>query len=169
MHARSPSDAAGTSAVSLRGVLDSDLPLFFGHQRDPVASQMAAFTVRDPADRGAFESRWIRIRGDASITIKTILAGEEVAGHILSFQAGAQREISYWIGSAYWGRGIATSALTAFLDVDATRPLYARVVNDNAGSRRVLEKCGFTVIGQDHGFANARGTDVDEFILTRWV
>ena len=33
------------------------------------------------------------------------------------------------------------------------------------GSRRVLEKCGFTVIAEVRGFANARGEEIDELVL----
>jgi RimJ/RimL family protein N-acetyltransferase len=43
--------------------------------------------------------------------------------------------------------------------------MYARVAKDNLASRRVLEKCGFTVIGEDKGFANARGQEIDELLL----
>jgi RimJ/RimL family protein N-acetyltransferase len=46
-----------------------------------------------------------------------------------------------------------------------TRPLYARVVKDNIASIRVLEKCGFTISGEDKGFSNSRGVEVEEFIL----
>jgi RimJ/RimL family protein N-acetyltransferase len=48
--------------------------------------------------------------------------------------------VTYWIGRSYWGKGIATDALTAFLAVDRSRPLQARVASDNVASRRVLEK-----------------------------
>jgi hypothetical protein len=33
--------------VVLRDVVDSDLPIFFEHQRDPEAGRMAAFPSRD--------------------------------------------------------------------------------------------------------------------------
>ena len=46
-----------------------------------------------------------------------------------------------------------------------TRPIYARAAKDNIGSLRVLEKCGFMIIGEDTGFANARGKEVEEFLL----
>jgi RimJ/RimL family protein N-acetyltransferase len=62
-----------------------------------------------------------------------------------------QREVGYWIGSEYWGKGIATRALAAFLEHDRTRPLHARVAKHNVASVRVLEKCGFTVIGEGTG------------------
>ena len=68
-------------------------------------------------------------------------------------------------GQRILGKGIATQALSAFLDLLVTRPLYARAAKDNVGSMRVLEKCGFTIAGEDKGFSNARGEEVEEFIL----
>ena len=44
------------------------------------------------------------------------------------------------------GRGIATAALTAFLRLEQTRPLYAGVAKHDAASVRVLQKCGFTFL-----------------------
>ena len=50
---------------------------------------------------------------------------------------------------ATWGRGVATRALAAFLgEAETTRPLFAGVVAHNAGSMRVLEKCGFSRTGE---------------------
>jgi RimJ/RimL family protein N-acetyltransferase len=60
---------------------------------------------------------------------------------------------------------IATKALSEFLRLLKTRPLYARVAKDNIASIRVLEKCGFTISGEDKGFSNARGEEVEEYIL----
>jgi RimJ/RimL family protein N-acetyltransferase len=60
-----------------------------------------------------------------------------------------EREVGYWLGREFWGRGIATEALSQFLGVVKTRPLFAHVAKHNHGSRRVLEKCGFKVIGED--------------------
>jgi RimJ/RimL family protein N-acetyltransferase len=48
----------------------------------------------------------------------------------------------------------------------AVRPLFARVAKDNQASLRVLEKNGFGKVGEDHGFAAARGCEVDEWILS---
>ncbi|MFL5662957.1 MAG: GNAT family N-acetyltransferase [Ktedonobacteraceae bacterium] len=56
-------------------------------------------------------------------------------------------------------------ALSAFLFHVKVRPLYARAAKDNIASLRVLEKCRFTLIGKDKGFSNARGEEVEEFIL----
>lgn len=36
---------------------------------------------------------------------------------------------------------------------------------DNAATLRVLEKCGFVICSQDKGFSNARGEEVEEYLL----
>lgn len=69
--------------------------------------------------------------------------------------------MSYWLGRGYWGKGIATRALSAFLERSQIRPLYARAAKDNIGSIRVLEKCGFKTTGEDNG----HGAEVEEIIL----
>jgi RimJ/RimL family protein N-acetyltransferase len=85
---------------------------------------------------------------------------------VLSIEQFGEREVSYWIGKEYWGRGIATKALTLFLEELKVRPLYARAAKDNVASLRVLAKCGFTFVGEDRGFANARGgVETEEIIL----
>ncbi len=153
-----------TSGVLLREVREADLPAFFEQQLDPAANHMAAFTAKDPADRDAFMAHWTKILSDDSITIKTILFEGHVAGHIAKFERFGKPEVTYWIGKEYWGKGLATQALSEFLDGLKTRPLYARAAKDNIASLRVLEKCGFAISGYDKAFANARGEEVAEAI-----
>jgi RimJ/RimL family protein N-acetyltransferase len=156
---------SSTSYVLLQDVTLADLPTFFEHQLDPTANSMAAFTAREPADRHAFDLHWAKILADESINKKTIIYNDQVAGHILSFEQFGKLSVSYWVGRAYWGRGIATRALSAFLKDLKTRPLYARAAKDNIASLRVLEKCGFKISGEDRGYSNVRGEQVEEFIL----
>ena len=151
--------------IHLREVHSPDVIAFFEHQLDPVARQMAAFTATNPADWEAFRSRWDKILADDSIVARTIVCDGKVAGNIVSFERYGEREVGYWLGREFWGRGVATAALAAFLEDLATRPLYARVVKDNVASRRVLEKCGFEIHSEARGFANARGEEVEEYVL----
>ena len=89
-----------------------------------------------------------------------------MVGSVLSYEEAGKPEVSYWFGREYWGKGFATRALSDFLvHVNLTRPIYARVARGNLGSRRVLEKCGFTIIGKARGFANARGVEIEELLL----
>ncbi|MBB4634260.1 GNAT family N-acetyltransferase [Longimicrobium terrae] len=161
-----PPPHSSPSSLTLREMVDDDLDAFFAQQLDPDANWMAAFTNRDPSDREAFIAHWDRIRLNPTVILRTIVAGEEVAGYVSSYEDEGQPEITYWLGRAYWGRGIATRALAAFLETASTkRPIRARVAQDNLGSLRVLQKCGFIITGEDAGFAKARGRETSEYIL----
>jgi RimJ/RimL family protein N-acetyltransferase len=131
--------------VMLRDVIESDLPVLFEQQQDPDANQMAAFPARD---HDAFMAHWAKILGDNTVGKKTILFDGQVAGNIVSFEQSGLPLVGYWIGKAFWGKGIATKALSAFLEHVKERPLYAMVAKHNLASRRVLEKGGFAVCGE---------------------
>ena len=151
--------------VTLRDVIDTDLSTFFIQQQDPQANYMAAFTARDPSDRDAFDIHWINIMNDQTVILKTILHNGAVAGNIVKFVMFGQPEVGYWIGKEFWGKGIATAALLAFLKVVTIRPLYAAAANDNLASLRVLQKCGFVITGYDRAFSESRGIEIDEALL----
>jgi RimJ/RimL family protein N-acetyltransferase len=139
---------AGPVRVTLREVLPADLPLHFEQQRDPESSRMAAVA---PRDRAAFDAHWERILADPAVVVRTVLVDGEVAGSALSFLRDGERQVGYWIARERWGQGIATAALAALLREVTERPLFARVAEGNAASRRVLERCGFAVAGEEPG------------------
>jgi len=150
----------------LRDVLSDDLPIFFEQQLDQEAITMAAFTAKDPTDQEAFMAHWRKILGTDTCIIKTIIFNRQVAGSVSSYEEEGKPGVMYWLGREYWGKGIATWALKELLvSHNHKRPMYTRVAKDNPGSRRVLEKCGFKIIGESKGFANARGQEIEEFLL----
>ena len=148
--------------VGLRVVAESDLPIFFEHQCDPEAARLAAFPARDLE---TFLAHWAKVLSDDTTTKMTILVDGAVAGNIVSFDHAGKREIGYWLGRVYWGRGIATRAVSAFVSQAPERPLYAGIAKHNVGSIRVLEKCGFVRVGEDHAFATWDEQVVEGVIL----
>lgn len=150
--------------ITLRQVHDSDLPVFFRQMNDPESLRMAAFTAKDPADRDAFDARWKRIRASSDVA-RTILADGDVVGSAAVYGEPGEREVTYWVDRAYWGRGIATQALRALLSEVRERPLFARAAADNAGSLRVLDKCGFRATARATDHAHARGREIEEIVL----
>jgi RimJ/RimL family protein N-acetyltransferase len=151
--------------IALRPLVDDDLDAIFEQMKDPESVRMAAFTAEDPADRQAFLAHRSRIRVDPSVVERVIEADGTFAGTIASFEIDGEREVTYWIDRALWGRGIASAALQSFLSISTERPLFARAAADNASSLRVLEKAGFRRIGVDRGFARGRGEEIEEVIL----
>lgn len=130
----------------LREVIESDLPIFFEHQRDPEATAMAVFPARD---REAFDAHWARILADHSLTKKTIVFEGQVAGNAVSWPQDGRQLVGYWVGREFWGKGLATQALAELVDELGMRPLHAYVAKTNLGSIRVLEKCGFVRSEED--------------------
>jgi RimJ/RimL family protein N-acetyltransferase len=89
-----------------------------------------------------------------------------VKSHAAAFGPPGEREVTYWVDRACWGRGVATATLTALLGLERIRPLHAHAAADNTGSIRVLQKCGFAISGRGRIFAQARGEEIDEVALT---
>jgi RimJ/RimL family protein N-acetyltransferase len=157
-----PSEMLMTNSLQLRDAAETDLPIFFEQQLDSDAIQMAAFPSRN---REAFMAHWSKIMVDDSVVIKTILFNGDIAGNIVCFEQLGEREVGYWLGKEYWGKGVASQALRQFLDVIKTRPLYAHVAKHNIASKRVLEKCGFKIAAEDKFFSKIFGKDIEEYIL----
>jgi RimJ/RimL family protein N-acetyltransferase len=132
----------------LREVVDADLPVFYEHERDPEAAAMAVFPSRE---RDVFMARWAKTRADESALTWTVVSDGAVAGNIGCWADDGRRFVGYWIGREFWGRGLATQALTELLDLVDARPLHAYVAMSNVASIRVLEKCGFVKVEERAG------------------
>ena len=151
-------------ALELRDVTDADLSTFFEYHEDAEAARMAAFPARE---RDAFMTHWHdRILGDDRIVKRAIVTDGRLAGYLLCFEQSDLRLVGYWLSRPFWGRGLATAALTRFLDVVCTRPLNAYVARRNVGSIRVLEKCGFVRTGEHELPALSGDGTVAEYVYT---
>lgn len=78
-------------------------------------------------------------------------------------------EIGYWLGVAYWGRGIMTRAVAAvtghaFHHHPVLRRLYAVPYAWNPASARVLEKAGYRLEGRMHQSAIKDGQVIDQLL-----
>ncbi|MEQ1726053.1 MAG: GNAT family N-acetyltransferase [Sphingopyxis sp.] len=89
---------------------------------------------------------------------------------------GGALELGYWIARAHWGRGFATEAGRAVMDIARANRLprlTARHFTDNPASGAVLRKLGFSATGRSEQRSSAarggaamcagyeEGTDVD--------
>lgn len=77
-------------------------------------------------------------------------------------------EIGYWLGKAYWGRGLATAAVRAttewaFDRFDLCR-IDAAVFDGNPASARVLEKAGYLLEGRLRRSVTKAGRTLDQWL-----
>jgi RimJ/RimL family protein N-acetyltransferase len=150
--------------VALRPLDAADLDQLFEWERDPHAVAMAAFTRADPSDRAAFDRHYQRIRINPDCVLRAVEDGGAFVGTIGSFTMDGERSVTYWIDPSRWGHGLATRALQAFVEIEATRPLFARVAEHNIGSAKVLARVGFAQIGSAASYADGVGREVVEDI-----
>jgi RimJ/RimL family protein N-acetyltransferase len=151
--------------VTLRPAEDRDLDALCRQTTDPESIRMAAFTAANQTDRAAALERIARLRADTSVVFLVIDVDGAAVGTIGSFRIDDDREVTYWVDRAHWGKGIASAALRILVADVAERPLYGRAASDNHGSLRVLEKAGFRRVGVDRGFARGRGEEIEETIM----
>lgn len=95
-----------------------------------------------------------------------------VGGHFLSDVHACTMEVGYWFGVSHWGHGLATTSTALLCDyVERVYPdihrLEAYVYEGNAGSCRVLEKCGFALESVRKKRVVKQGRVLDEYAYAR--
>ena len=150
--------------IELTKTTQEDLETLFIFQTNIEGIWMAAFTAEDPMDKYAYINKFTKIVENLDIKMETIRYNNKIIGSVALFDFMGETNVTYWIDHEYWGKGLATEGLKAFINGGVKRPLFARVAYDNYGSQRVLEKCGFKSVRQEKGFANARNKELEEFV-----
>ena len=116
---------------------------------------------------------WIDLASSQSPETNFAIASatEAIGGIGLELRRDVHRrsaEVGYWLGEPYWGRSIATRALSAFAEYafaefDLTR-IDAHVYEWNPASARVLEKAGFEYEGRLRKSITKDGQTIDQWL-----
>lgn len=165
------------SHITLRPVRSTDLDAMYEAHTN-IASRGAFFPLgaqSESAFRKAFADHGFWQREEGTLLIES--GDGEMAGHIEFF-----RPVTYWdawelsyqlYDDAFAGRGYVTEAVQLLVDYlfGAKKPnrIQLDIVPDNAPSRRIAEKCGFTLEGTARGafFNGGRNQDLLIFSLLR--
>jgi diamine N-acetyltransferase len=131
-----------------------DAEAIFDYASDPVVTPYVAF----PRHRSIDDARWFIGFSDAEwarapagpYVIRDRATNALIGSTGLVFETRFRAATGYVLGRDSWGRGYATEALGAMVDVARTlgvRRLLAHVHPEHTRSARVLEKSGFTLEG----------------------
>jgi RimJ/RimL family protein N-acetyltransferase len=100
-----------------------------------------------------------------------VVNGEAAGGIGFVLQSDVDRvsaELGYWLGAAYWGRGIVTEAVAAVtryaIDRHGLTRVFAMPFAYNTASARVLEKAGYLLEARLRRSAIKDGRIVDQFL-----
>jgi len=130
-----------------------DAPALIRHANNPRVAENLRDRFPSPYTPADAES-WLSIvtQGEPLLDFAIVVGEEPVGGIGLALGSDIERvsaEVGYWVGEAFWGRGIATDALRAFIPWAmgsfALTRLYATTFAHHHASRRVLEKAGFSL------------------------
>jgi RimJ/RimL family protein N-acetyltransferase len=133
--------------VRLRDVGLDDLEVFHQQENDPEAVRRSGYP---PRDRDTFMNHWkTKVLGDPTVLVRAVEVDGELSGNVVSWTLGERRLMGYWLGRAFWGRGIGTAAVGQFLEQERTRPLYAEVHQGNTASVKLVLRLGFEQVATD--------------------
>lgn len=135
----------------LREATDADLEALYEYQAHPEVKALAQHPGRD---REAFYLHMkTRVLGFPGNTFLVIDVDGAVAGNVCAWHHEGKLWVGYLLGRQWWGRGLASWALSEFLKVMTERPAHADVAKANVPSQRVLEKNGFLRVAErEDGF-----------------
>ena len=172
-----------TKRLTLRAMCADDIPAFVPLLDDfEVVKNLTH--VPHPyteADGRAFIARTEQKRSEGlSLNYAVLLGGETFIGFCTANiedengeRHSGSRELGYWCGRPFWGRGYATEAAQAVVEhafvVLGATALTSGVYIDNPASLRVLKKLGFRETGTAERNCVSRGAIViaHEVLLTR--
>ena len=118
-----------------------------------------------------------RVKGQDPVTAFVILVDDDAVGGITLMPGHdierVSAEVGYWLGRAFWGRGIVTDALRAITDHAFVRLGLQRVFAvpfvRNVASQRVLEKAGYVREGTMRRSAIKDGVLLDQLLYAAYV
>ena len=137
----------------LRPWRTEDAPALLRHADNPNVAKNLRDRFPSPYTPEDAEA-WLSIvtMSDPLLDFAIVFDDEPVGGIGLALGSDIERvsaEVGYWVGEEYWGRGLATEALCAFVPWAMPRfgltRLYATTFAHHFASRRVLEKAGFSL------------------------
>jgi RimJ/RimL family protein N-acetyltransferase len=156
--------------VALRPPEEEDVEFLQRNMNDPrVRRPLGATTPVSASD----EAEWVEEANDEGMSLLICVEGDPVGTIGLSdiLETWGRAEVGYWLTPAAWGEGYATEA-TALLveygfDQRRLNKIVAHAFDFNTGSRRVLEKVGFTEEGihRREAFVNGDFVDVHRYGL----
>jgi len=156
----------------VRSWASTDLAPLVRHANDPRVSEHLRDRFPSPYSVGDGRRFLARLRRAPESTVWAVeVDGEAVGG--IGIQIGRDNdrvsaEIGYWLGHAYWGRGIGTAALAGVsqyvLEQFQLTRVFALPFADNAASIRVLEKSGYMLEGRLRRSAVKHGRVLDQLL-----
>ena len=166
---------AGFPGLSLRQLERADLDAWYAYLSNPDVFRHTSWSLRSPDD---LLPMFDNIESTDPDSIRRLAIVDTASGalagtiglHTVS-TVNRSAEIAYDLAPSHWGRGIASAvceAVTAWAFTHGgVMRMQAVVLTSNAGSARVLQKCGYRYEGLLRAYKMVRGTPGDFAMYAR--
>lgn len=161
--------------VTLRNLERSDAPAWYAYLADPVVVEHTSWNLRGIADLQANFDDYASADPSSPIRLAVVLRdGGQLVGTI-GFNAISPQhrtaEIAYDLAPAAWGQGVATAVVNTVVEWGFRRlgmlRIQATVLESNARSLRVLERCAFEREGYLRCYRQIRGRSGNFWLYAR--
>lgn len=145
-----------TDRLVLRPWQEADAERLYHYAKDSAVGPIAGW---NPHQSVAESREIIRTVFAAPETYAVCLRDDDAPIGCIGLQTGdaanvplafREAELGYWLGKPHWGQGLITEAARALIRRAFTElqldTLWCCANDENTGSKRVMEKCGFTHI-----------------------
>lgn len=143
--------------ISLRPWQIGDAAAIVPYADDPLVAQNLRDAFPNPytlTDAECYVNSCVENEGRGQLCRGIVIDGRAAGSIGLFLGSDVYRksaELGYWLGRPFWGRGVMTAAVRAICREGFTlwdiQRIHAEPFARNLGSRRVLEKAGFTLEG----------------------
>jgi RimJ/RimL family protein N-acetyltransferase len=162
--------------VSVRPFRSEDADAVARHANDPGIGENIRDGFPSPYLLEHAEGFIAHVNGAERVTTFAVCVDGAAAGCLgFTFGDNVNRysaEVGYWLGRAFWGRGIMSAALRAgseaFFDAFEAHRIHAEPFAFNTASVRVLEKAGFEREGVMKRSAFKGGKLVDQWVYAKF-
>lgn len=161
--------------VTLRHLERSDAPAWYAYLADPVVVEHTSWDLRSIDDLQSNFDDYASAQPSSPMRLAVVLRdGGQLVGTIGLNAISPQHrtaEIAYDLAPAIWGQGVATSIVNAVVDWGFQRMgllrIQATVLESNARSIRVLERCAFEREGYLRCYRQIRGKSGNFWLYAR--
>jgi|RhiMetdeSRZDD1v2_1073273.scaffolds.fasta_scaffold72378_1 8-oxo-dGTP diphosphatase len=155
-----------TSRLELRPVREADLMSLVAALSNP---RIARNLTRVPWPYGLNDARHfyeqtLRLPPQSSILAITLRANVDQLVGVIAYEGMPVPELGYWLGEAFWNKGITSEAASAVIEraftVSGNERVRSRCILGNEPSRRVLIGLGSKPVGISSVYSKARKRNV---------
>lgn len=158
--------------IALRPIRFADLETWYAYLSQPLVFEHTSWNLSSPDELATYVDGAVPVTASSRLRLAVVTRADDrligTAGFHTVMPENRSAEITYDLVPALWGRGIASAVCRALTDWAHEHAgllrVQATVLQSNARSAKLLERCGYQREGLLRSYRQVRGRPGDFFI-----